>query len=419
MTNHELLQYVEELEVIKAKLENREAELQQQRQAALNIASDAKVSQQEADLAKQIAQEHSAVFQAVVDSSPTGLLGVNKAGKIGFVNETLVEMFGYDHDELIEKPVEVLVPPSLESEHREYLQSYLASPAARPMGAGRELQGYRKDGTRFSVEIGLRPVVGGSDLIAIAAVTNITERKRITDELHFRNEEMEQLLYTVSHDLESPLITIQGFSGMINEALAKNDVEDAQDSAERVAKATKSMEGLINDLLELSRVGRYEEKVEQIDVNVLLEQVKTSLESQFSECDAVLSVQETSLPTINTDVKRLYQIFQNLIENALKYGCELPGNTISVGYEESPSHHKFWVRDAGPGISKEYHNKIFLLFQRLKSKKDGTGLGLAIVMKAARSLGGRAWVESEPGHGATFWFSMAKRSTRERPPGAL
>jgi signal transduction histidine kinase len=179
------------------------------------------------------------------------------------------------------------------------------------------------------------------------------------------------------------------------------------------------MEGLINDLLELSRVGRYEENVEQIDVNVLLEQVKTSLESQFSECDAVLSVQETSLPTINTDVKRLYQIFQNLIENALKYGCELPGNTISVGYEESSSHHKFWVRDAGPGISKEYHNKIFLLFQRLKSKKDGTGLGLAIVMKAARSLGGRAWVESEPGHGATFWFSMAKRSTRERPPGAL
>jgi signal transduction histidine kinase len=195
---------------------------------------------------------------------------------------------------------------------------------------------------------------------------------------------------------------------LIQEALDRNDLEEAKDSAARVVKGTITMEGLINDLLELSRVGHREAKSEVVEVRKLIEQVQETLEAEFASTGAVLTL-ATPLPCLLGDSKRLHQIFQNLIGNALKYGCQSPGDPVNVGFQDSPTHYKFYVQDAGPGIPEKHQKKIFLLFQRLRKKEEGTGLGLAIVMKSARMLGGNAWVESEPGKGATFWFSIAKR----------
>ena len=226
-------------------------------------------------------------------------------------------------------------------------------------------------------------------------------------ELERKNREMEQFVYSVSHDLKSPLVTCKGFTGILKEDLADGRISEAMDSAERVERATQHMGRLIEDLLQLSRVGRVTDKPQTVDVSALVSELAEEL--RLVSKPGVRVNTQPDMPPILADPVAISRLFQNLLANAFHYGCRGVEPCIEVGSHIAGDEIRFFVRDNGPGISPEYHDKIFGLFQRLEANQDGTGIGLAIVSKIMEVHGGRAWVESTPGAGATFWLGFPRR----------
>jgi PAS domain S-box-containing protein len=244
-----------------------------------------------------------------------------------------------------------------------------------------------------------------------ALITDITARRRAELELQdaYRNLqqktlEMEQFVYTVSHDLKSPLVTILGFVGVLREDFGEGDSEQFLESVGRIERAAHRMDHLIEGLLELGRIGRVSNKPETIDVGELCRQIVAENERRLKEVR--LCVEIEPLPHVVADRARLAEVFDNLLSNGIKYGVGGQQPRMTIGGLQTGGEVLFFVRDNGPGIAAEYHEKIFGLFQRLDSQSEGTGLGLAIVAKIMESHGGRAWVESAAGHGATFWIAF-------------
>jgi signal transduction histidine kinase len=254
-------------------------------------------------------------------------------------------------------------------------------------------------------ELGVLADSFNSMLDTIQARDQALDRK--TQELEYSNRELEQFAYVISHDLKSPLVTIQGFATRFVKHLAEGNREKSEDSAMRVQNAAKRMGELIDDVLELSRIGRKQAERKLVNLNVELEKVRDDLQGALDQAGVTLAI-EDGLPQVYADAGEIRQVFQNLISNAIKYGCLAPGKTITIGSKPTALENNIFVRDQGPGIPKEYHFKIFQLFQRLNKDKQGTGLGLAIVHKVMKSLSGRTWVESEEGKGSTFWLSFPK-----------
>jgi signal transduction histidine kinase len=231
-------------------------------------------------------------------------------------------------------------------------------------------------------------------------------------ELEYSNKELEQFAYVISHDLKSPLVTIQGFATRFMKYVAEGNREKSEDAASRVQNAAKRMGELIDDVLELSRVGRNQGQRRPIDPAAEIRKLKEDLQGVLDEAHASLII-EPGLPQVKADTGEIRQIFQNLISNAIRYACREPGKNITVGGASLEHENRLYVRDEGPGIPKEYHARIFQLFQRLSKDKQGTGLGLAIVAKIMKNLGGRVWVESEEGKGSVFWLAFPKISNSQ------
>jgi signal transduction histidine kinase len=228
-------------------------------------------------------------------------------------------------------------------------------------------------------------------------------------ELEYSNKELEQFAYVISHDLKSPLVTIQGFATRFVKYIAEGSREKSEDAARRVQNAAKRMGELIDDVLELSRVGRKFGQRKVLNPTEEIERLKEDLQGVLDEAKATLVI-KPGLPPVTADTGEIRQVFQNLISNAIRYACRVPGKTITIGSKALEHENLICVQDEGPGIPKEYHTKIFQLFQRLNNDKEGTGLGLAIVAKIMKNLGGRAWVESEEGKGSVFWLAFPKLS---------
>jgi len=243
------------------------------------------------------------------------------------------------------------------------------------------------------------------------------ELREKTRELEQSNLEMEQFVYTVSHDLKSPIVTSMGFIGMVRDLAEAGQYEEAYARLDRVEAANQRMGILINDLLELSRVGRTDDPIEHIDMNRLFEQLEEAMLPAFEKAGFQLEL-KGPFPVIEANQSRIMQVFENLLTNALKYGKaenEATGRVI-IRVEEDSRHDRyvFKVRDFGPGIADEFKEKIFNLFSHLH-KGEGTGIGLCIVRKLTRLYAGEAWVV-DPADGPGAEFCIALPATRHENP---
>lgn len=240
-------------------------------------------------------------------------------------------------------------------------------------------------------------------------ITDLREARerleQINAELTQKNQEMEQFVYTVSHDLKSPIVTCVGFLGLMREDIQSHQFEAVEDSMQRLERAVGRMHQSINDLLELSRVGRVRTRPEQVDMDGLMRHLAEEMAPRLRDHGIRLEVQP-DLPSIIADPMRVTEIFENLVTNAIKYAGDVPEPRIEIGAADADEEVRFFVRDNGPGIAPDYHRRIFGLFQRLDNKKEGTGVGLTIVQRIMEVHGGRVWVESEVGRGATFWLAF-------------
>lgn len=231
------------------------------------------------------------------------------------------------------------------------------------------------------------------------------ELASMNDTLAQKNEEMEQFVYTVSHDLKSPLVSCKGLLGLMKEDIADANYQEVVNSAGRLEAATDQLSQIIDDLLALSRIGRKSVELSNIDMFAMLADLQARLADRAEAAGVAMTVLRP-IPSLLADVRDITRAFENLLNNAIKYASDVPQPVVDVGGLVQDGENRYFVRDNGPGIEPEYHEKIFGLFQRLDTSKEGTGVGLASVTKIMRMYGGRVWVVSSPGHGATFWLAF-------------
>lgn len=240
----------------------------------------------------------------------------------------------------------------------------------------------------------------------------VVHRKRLDmslreayEELQLKNQELEQFVHTVSHDLKSPLVTIGGVLGLLKEELHDGRLVEAGEILATGEDTVARMQGLIEDLLKLSRSGRMVSDLQPVELRPVIEELIRSHQAEIDEQHATveLTLDATSVPA---DRNRLAETLDNLLVNALKYTCDGREPRIEIGSQTADGEVRLFVQDNGPGIEPQQHENIFGLFQQLDATCEGSGVGLAIVRRIMEVHHGRTWVESTPGEGATFWLAF-------------
>lgn len=273
------------------------------------------------------------------------------------------------------------------------------------------------DSRVFPTEVRLVRLPDEKRRLLRGAATDITERKRIEAEresfiaqLEQKNAELERFTYTVSHDLKSPLITITGFLGLLRQDIESDCREKVDEDMAEIATAVDRMKRLLDELLELSRIGRVANPIENVAPQDLVQEAVESLESEINEHETRLVIAD-NLPPVQGDRGRLVEVFQNLIQNAVKFSASQSQPQVEIGVWHENDETVFFVRDNGIGIAPQYHERVFSLFEQLTPQADGTGIGLAIVKRIVEVHGGWIRIESDgEGHGTTVCFTLA-------PPG--
>jgi len=234
----------------------------------------------------------------------------------------------------------------------------------------------------------------------------LNTRKELIDELESKNAELERFTYTVSHDLKSPLFTIRGFLGYLEKDAISGNYERMRSDMKRISDATDRMLRLLNELLDLSRVGRLKNDTTTISFDELAREAVELAQGRIMESGTKVNIQP-NLPNIYGDRQRLIEVMQNLVDNAAKFMGSQKKPLIEIGQDGMEDGKPiFHVRDNGIGISSEHYDRVFGLFNKLDVQTDGTGIGLALVKRIVEIHGGRIWVESEAGKGTTFYFTL-------------
>jgi PAS domain S-box-containing protein len=317
-------------------------------------------------------------------------------------NEAFLNLIGYTREESIHKTATELKLWSSEDEYRQYQQLMSGQGYLREFKARIR----KKTGQHGVVLLSVSAIRINNEDCLLYTLYEITKLESALNELQNKNNELERFTYTVSHDLKAPLITIGGFAGILKRDITSGNVEKVQGSVNRIMDAVTKMERLLNELLELSRIGRIINKPEIVPFGMIVEEALSLTQGRLKANQVEVRV-EADMPSVKVDRARIAEVIQNLVDNASKFMGEQEHPTIEIGTKIYNESQVFFIRDNGIGIESEYQERVFGLFNKLDSNTDGTGIGLALVKRIIEIHDSQIWIESEgKGKGTTFLFSL-------------
>jgi two-component system sensor kinase FixL len=370
-----------------------------------------------------------AVLAAAVDA----IITIDGRGIIESANPASEKLFGYAAADIIGKNVNMLMPGPYKGEHDTYLRNYITTGEKKIIGIGREVVGLRSDGSTFPMDLAVSEVHLEGRRLFTGIVRDITERKKGEEQLRIiatqlsdrnadllrSNQELDAFAYIASHDLKEPLRGIHNYATFLVEDYSEILDDDGKDKLETLTRLTQRLDGLIDSLLEFSRLGRVDFALARTDMNDVVSEVVDSMRITLNANKVDIRI-PAALPVVRGDKVMLGEVLRNLITNAVKYN-ESPDKWIEIGAapdtrtpraDEPFSLRRqtvFHVRDNGLGIPEKHFEVIFRIFKRLHEREafgGGTGVGLTIVKKVIERHGGEVWLESKIGKGTTFYFTI-------------
>ena len=370
--------------------------------------------------AEQLVRLSDARLRAVTETASDAIVSADRHGIIRYFNPGAEKTFGHLEEDIVGQPLTALMPGRYRTQHTEGFERYLETRDPKVVGRTMELIGLHKDGHEFPVELALASSDVDGELFFTAIVRDITVRaeaeRKIQDlnrrllldnaELEAVNKELEAFSYSVSHDLRAPLRAIDGFSQALVEDAGPLLKPEHHSHLSRVRQAAQRMGLLIDDLIKLARVTRTDVKIDDVDLSEIAQTLATNLQDSAPERQAEF--------VISPDLQargdpRLVQVaLDNLLSNSWKFTAPRTPARIEFGKAVANGKPAFFVRDNGVGFDMNYAGKMFGAFQRFHDAREfsGTGIGLATVQRIIHKHGGRIWAESQPGEGATFYFTL-------------
>jgi PAS domain S-box-containing protein len=370
-------------------------------------------------LAQQL-KENQDYFAGLLRSSTDAIVTTDRNGRIIFFNAGAENLLGFRAEEMQGQPVTKLVRNGMTALRK--LLLHLLRNGGVQQG---ELEVITSDKETIPISLAISRVVSARGTVNgfLGIGKDISQRRAAELEIRRRSEELENFVYVISHNLKTPIVSIQGFANILQEELGPGLDNEHQHFLTRIRNNAAVMEKMILDLLEFSRLGRAPMKFEMVSVKDIVESVidEISCLGQPPQCEFNLPNKSRGLPCIYADSSGLKTVFENLLNNAVKYRRREMPLRIEIGWEEKKRFHVFWVRDNGMGMDLAFHAKAFDLFQRGPNVGHipGTGVGLAIVRRIIESHKGVVRLDSKPGEGTTIYFTLPKLETlpsNDSPP---
>ena len=375
-------------------------------------------------------------YRDLYHHAPVLYFSLDAAGNLAAFNETMLRVLGYPREQLLGRAYATLLPPAGRS-------AFLANPQVMQQPGEVEMQWVKQDGTVIDMWIGTTTIrdASGAFIRSRSVARDVSETRRLANALRHKagelvrsndhlkrvNQELEEFTYVVSHDLKEPLRTLEAFSNFLRQDYGDQLEGDGKEFIGHLVQASRRLGRLIDDLLMLSRTGRVINTPRVYAWQPVVDTVLGDLHELISRKQAVVRV-EGALPAVVGDPERVIQLLANLVSNALKYnqsarpevviGAVRPGGVGPGGPRKDDERFvTLFVRDNGIGIDPAYHDQVFRIFRRLHHRDDveGTGAGLAICKRIVEAHGGRIWIESEAGRGATFLFTLPRQTTPAAP----
>ncbi|MBI2236604.1 MAG: PAS domain S-box protein [Magnetospirillum sp.] len=349
------------------------------------------------------------MLRRLLDAAGEGIFGTDNLGRVSFINPAALRMIGFTAEEAVGRDIHALIHHSHPdgTPHPACDCEVGKARTERRIIESKNDHFWRKNGTSFPVEYISTPVDNLSEPGGTVVVfRDVTLRLEAEQALRNSNQELQNFAYVASHDLQEPLRMVASYLALLQRRYSGQLDSEADEFINFAVDGARRMQRLITDLLTYARVTTHGKTPAAADLGQILADVLANLAPRIEESGATVSCEP--MPIVICDEGQVARLFQNLIGNALKYRRSDAVPMIHVGAVAEGEHLSFFVRDNGIGIPSEHHERIFVIFQRLhdRSTYDGTGIGLAECKRIVERHGGRIWLESKPGEGSTFWFTL-------------